>query len=266
MRFRWYFPLVAAVGLVLVAGCQDEGFVGDTGLYAVALTDGTAPLATSREAALYITERRVELPIEPPTDSQMAALSDVGNVAIPYPRLPWVQLDDYEIEVDWTVKNVSDQPVNVAVTINGFNEFDEYVPAFALDNDDIVPDFAMWEWVLALDPGESRSMTTREEQMREMAIDLATVVNGLPNANLAVSKGSQSAIDPRVQPYIPDVIPALTGFRIGLRVVTGGGPPPQVVLEATVRLRDLEGKIADPADAWVLPMPAQFTPPAAVDL
>lgn len=268
MRAWCFRLLLLVVPVVVVTGCQNQSHVGDGGLYALAMTSTTPPFATSRNAALYITERRVELPILAPTADQLAQLSaQIANYTNePYPRLPWVQRGDYEIECDWTVKNLTDQPVSVAVTFNGFNEFDEYVPGFALNNQDIVPDYAEWEWRFDLQPNQSRSMTTREDQFDEMAVDLATVVNGLPNANLAVSPGSQSATDPRVQQYIPPVIPALTGFRIGLRVQTGGGPPPELVLEATVRVRDVHHKLVDALRAWQLPMPTPFTPASVVNL
>jgi hypothetical protein len=256
-------PSIAAVGVLtaLIGACQDQVYVGAGGLHAIAVTEATAPFATGDDAALYIVETRVELPIRVPSEAAMQALSeDVQGVEVPFARLPWVERGDHELQVDWALRNLEDRPVVVEVVVNGFNEFDEYVPGFTVDNDDIIPDFAQWERRLALGPLESRMGTAREEHLDEVAVDLATVVNGIENANLVVSPRSHSSLDPRVQPYIPPVIPALTGLRIGLRVTTDGGPAPRLVLEATVRVRDVDGKIVDPDDAWDLPAPVAFTP------
>ncbi|MFW6050281.1 MAG: hypothetical protein ACODAU_03860 [Myxococcota bacterium] len=264
MRSPCTYAITAMTLAAVLAGCQDQETVGPV---AVALTEGSAPFATSDDAALYIVERRVELPIREPRQADLDRLGQqAGEVEVPFPRLPWVERGDYELEVDWVVKNLTDEPVSVTVTLNGFNEFHEYVPSFSLDNDDIIPDFGMWEWSMRLEPHEERTHTTREEHLDEVAVDLATVVNGLPNANMAVSERSHSSLDARVQEYIPDVIPALTGFRIGLRVLTGGGAAPELVLEATVRVRDDRARIVRPDNAWELPEPEQFTPAPVVDL
>jgi hypothetical protein len=255
------FTVVGALLCLLGLGCQDQTFVGLDGLLALAMTEDAAPFATGDDAAMYIVEARAELPLRVPSDGAMQALvEDAEGLEVPFPRLPWVERGDYELKVDWMVRNLEDRPVIVEVVLNGFNEFDEYVPGFTVDNDDIIPDFAQYERRLALDPLETRHGTVREEHLDEAAVDLATVVNGIENANLVMSPRSQSSLDPRVQPYIPPVIPALTGLRIGLRATTDGGPAPRLVLEATLRVRDLDDKVVDPDDAWELPVPTPFTP------
>jgi hypothetical protein len=72
------------------------------------------------------------------------------------------------------------------------------------------------------------------------------------------------------------VIPALTGFRVGLRaegeVAEGeiGEPPtvaaaPRLVAEVSVLVRDESGKVVSQSNAWVLPVPALVYPIAPVE-
>jgi hypothetical protein len=107
-------------------------------------------------------------------------------------------------------------------------------------------------------------VTVTERDLAEIATDLATVVNGAPNGNEVVYFMNQSGSgDPRIDPYIPALIPGLTGMRLGLRA----GEASNIVLEASIRLVDYAGKVSDdsenPEEVWVLPVPATYTPMAA---
>jgi hypothetical protein len=114
-----------------------------------------------------------------------------------------------------------------------------------------------------LDPGERRTLTVREEELDEMAVDLATVVNGAPNSNEVVYFENQSGHDERSQAYIPPVVPALVGLRTGLRVQAGedATSAPPAALEIAVRVRDVRDRLVGVGQAsWTLPEPAQFVP------
>jgi hypothetical protein len=209
------------------------------------------------EAALYLVETRVELPLRPPSDDQMTALMDLGGMTLPFSRLPWVERGDYVLEIDFDIVNLDDATHEVDFVVNGFNEFHEYVPLFILDEDDIIPEFAQWERRYEIEPFGHHSGTVRHEELDEVAIDLATVVNGVPNPHSVVYFDSQSAHDPRWTSYIPAVIPALTGVRVGLRTFETSN----LVAELTVRIRDDRRIVAkDLDDAWMLPVPELFLP------
>jgi hypothetical protein len=126
-------------------------------------------------------------------------------------------------------------------------------------DDEPVADFSQWEYVVRIAPFETIHDTIREAEIDEVEVDLATVVNGAPNSNQIVHFESQSATDPRAAPYIPEMIPGLTGFRLGIR----SGSAADLVLEASVRVRDEGDRIeTDEAEVWVLPVPATFAPSA----
>lgn len=252
-----------------LSGCVgvDERYAED-GLITFAVTSDAAPAAMSDEAAAFVIERRVEFPFVPPTPEEMAMLEAGAGQATPFARMPWVRRGDVGVEIDWVIHNLSDTPLELTFTLNGFNEFHEYFPAFTIEDDEIIFDFSGWERLFALPAHGKLEGTIREEEIDEVAIDLATVVNGAPNANEIVYFENQSAHDPRARMFIPAVIPGLTGVRLGVRV--GGSvsddpmmmtAAPPVVVEASVRLRDFEDRVAEEGDpAWPLPAPEAFTP------
>jgi hypothetical protein len=240
------------------AGClgQDEEFVGDTGFYAFAMTEATPAFATGDETSVFLVEMRVEFPIVAPTDEEMADL--MLQAPAPYARMPWVEVGDLAMEMDVTVKNLMPEAREVTVTINGFNEFDEYVPIVEVIDDEPVPQYSQWERTTRIDANETFEWTVDERELDEVAVDLATVVNGAPNPQQVVHFESQSGLDPRTDPYIPAVVPGVTGFRFGLMATAASN----LVFEASIRIRDVGDKLHtdEDEDPWVLPVPTPFTP------
>ncbi|MBX3247966.1 MAG: hypothetical protein KF901_12370 [Myxococcales bacterium] len=252
MRMLGLFGIAALVAV----GCTNHEYLGEDGLFAFAITEDTPPFVETEDGNLYIVEERIELPLEAPTAEEMAALSQ-GVDGLPWARRPWVERGDYELRIDWALINLDDSRRAVDLVVNGINEFHEYMPGFVVDDDEVIPEFAQWERSIVLEPLERRTGTIREEQLDEVAVDLATVVNGVTNANLVVHPDSHSSLDPRVQAFIPEIIPALVGVRVGLRSAS----PVNVAVELTVRVRDERGILADdPAEAWELPVPEIFEP------
>lgn len=267
------------LGLMVVAalacGCvEQQRYVTPPsgGVWAFAIDQDTPPFFTSEEGDVFLVEQRIEIPFRQPTAEELSVLGDVGDAQIPYAMLPWLRRGDIEIQVDYTLSNLSaDDTVDVAVTVNGFNEFHEYNPGIQVVDDELVVDFSQWERTIRLEPGARRSGTIRQEELDEAAVDLATVVNGVMNANQIVHPQNHSAVDPRSQMFIPDVIPGLTSVRMGLRVQTGaGGAPPLILIETTVRVFDFRGVLAQgdtnlatcrtAGTCWSPPVPMLFGP------
>lgn len=255
-----------AATLVLATGCLTEQRYMDPeggGPWVIAMQPDTPAFFESDDGNVYIVEARVPFEFRMPTAEEEAALGDVAGLDIPYATLPYVRRDDIEVQIDWTLSNVSDQRVTTAVTVNGFNEFHEYNPGVQVVDEEVIADFSQWERTIVLNPGERRTGTIREEEMDEVAVDLATVVNGVTNANQIVYFENQSANDRRSMMFIPGVVPALTGVRMGLRLTsedTESGPPP-AVLEFTIRIRDnRQILVQGNDDPWPLPTPTLFGP------
>jgi hypothetical protein len=241
------------VGGLLAGGCQrgDERFF----VNAFALTGEVAPVVETEEAALYLFEQRILLPLVPPTEAQLERRglpeppADQEEPALPFPRLPWIERGDLELQVDWVLTNLTapesadcpEATAEVVVVLNGVNEFFEYEPGFLLDDDEVIANFAQWERRYVLPPGASVTGTIREEEMDEVTVDLATLVNGAPNPNEVVFRENQFRRDPDVQPFIPEVIPGLVGVKLGLRAAVATC----LVLESSVRVRDLAGRLQE---------------------
>jgi hypothetical protein len=243
-----------------VFACDDERvYVGDDKLYQVALTaDTMAAVMGQMGDALYIVETRAELPILAPSSTQLAdRMSAAKNYKnLPFPRLPWVERGELEIQIDFTLSNLDNRERDVTVIVNGANEFDEYVPGVLLNDEDVVPLHSEWERSYSV-PAKSRiTGTVREEELDEAAVDLATVVNGAPNSDEVVYFENKSSTDERSKKYIPPVIPNLVAVRLGLRA-TQAAP---LLLEASVRVRDVGDKLAGAGDKRMRIDPEPFSP------
>lgn len=261
---------LGALGLAAVlSGCiADQRFVTNElgeGPWLIPIDRDTPVFFESDDASLFLVEERVLFPFREPTDEETAEMGQVGDLQVPYASLPFVRRGDIEVQVDFTLSYLASEdagPVAVTVRLNGINEFHEYDPQVAVVDDDLVVDFSQWERAYRLSPGERVSGTIRQQELDEVAVDLATVVNGAPNANQIVYFENQSAHDRRSQMYLPDLVPALTGVRIG--VMSQGqddeGALP-LLLEATVRVTDRRKVLVQGSDdPWQAPAPALFSP------
>ncbi len=251
----WISSLVVAV-----SGCTDVVYLGDEGFYAFAMTETTAPFAVTDEAALYIVEERIEFPIRRPTGEQLAdltALAATDPLLMTFGRAPWVTREDYRLEIDYVLINLDDAPHRVTVVANAINEFHEYSPGVVIDDQDIFAEFAGYERLVELAPFGRLTGTIRQEEVDEMAADLASVVQpGVTNPNTFMHPDSQSDRDPRAIPYVPSIVPGLVGVKMGMRVEE----PADIVCELTIRVRDDEDRIVDEVDAWQMPAPVVFEP------
>jgi len=272
-----------ALGLVLMlGGCNlAQAYVTPNGQSVVqlAMPSDTPPIAMSRESALYSVETDVWFPLRAPTDMEMSNLW--STPADPFDRMPWAQRNDYEVQITLVITNVDSQRITTTATINGINEFNRYLPSFTVDENDIIPDFSQWERTWSLAPGERRTVTIREEELDEVATDLASAVNTTVSfgtdpvtmmdttcsniANELVYFQNQSSIDPRSRMCVPTVVPALVGFVLGLRAEgSPDGVAPAVAIEASVRIRDLRSRLNTTSEPWDVMDLGQvsFTPPA----
>jgi hypothetical protein len=165
-----------------------------------------------------------------------------------------VKRDDIAIQVDFTLTNLDAEAHNIDVILNGANEFHEYVPRVLMDEERAIPLHSQWERRYDLGPKQRVSATVREEELDEMAVDLATVVNGAPNSDEIVYFENNSASDKRAKPYIPQVIPGLIAVRMGMRATAASN----ALLEASVRVRDQATKLAEDDEARLEQMPQAF--------
>lgn len=244
--------LTLGLMLCLASACvlEEQRYVIEN--ESVALTDTTAPaFVTDEDEEIFIVTRDFELPIKPPKDSDLDKLTQKAEGKnLPFPRYPWVERGDMELELAFTLANQGDETVVASVILNGRNEFNVYAPT--------AEDFNQWERRYELKPKERVHGVVTELEMDEIATDLATVVNGAPSSNLVVHFQSQSGRDDRVAQYIPSVIPGLIGLSAGIMTNEAAN----VVLEISIRAQDHGDRVPKRGERrWEeLPEPTPFVP------
>ncbi|HEY8944448.1 MAG TPA: hypothetical protein VIM73_09300 [Polyangiaceae bacterium] len=250
-------PAVAVLFALLLAGCGEDESQRTLPSIQLAIAPSVAPFYDDGELALYEVRRLVPLPILAPTESQRAALET--EPPPPFVRNPWITLDDVRVQLSWTLTNLDDEPRRVEVLIDPWNEFARYSPGLMIvdaQDGEAIPNLSGIDFLYRLEGKGSGASSRRHgtftfDDMDELARDFATVMNLAENpppalgseegdgallyANHAFSVENHSTRDPLVQAWIPSVIPALTGFDLGLRTEE----PATVAIEVVVEVVDL---------------------------
>jgi len=182
------------------------------------------------------------------------ALIDPGTI------IPYVAVDDLEVSVEWTIKNNDPaMPGNARIQLNGANQFFEYDPSLVvLSSDDEAPPSPGLGGDIPLDipAGGTLSGVFREDELREASIDLDLITRGQTNpfrATLLVDKNRTDFAEMSPLMYDDDGEPlpqTETGLKFPreafaqlLRVDLVFKPDRPMVLEYTVRVRDVRGEI-----------------------
>jgi hypothetical protein len=238
--------LLAALACACV---EEQRYVVENAAFAMS-ADTEPAFVNDDDDELFIITRTFSFPISPPSELVLGRLNGApAELVAPFPRAPWVTVDDVAYTLDFVVQNASDAPLSVLVGLDGVNEFNVYTPG--------PEDLHQWERRFAIPAGGREHFSVIAQEMREIAVDLATVVNGAPNSNLVVQFENQSGRDDRVKPYIPKAIPGLVGVVASLTTSTAAS----VQLELSVRAEDHGGRVPRRGDArWELPAPAPFMP------
>ena len=275
-------PSLLLVGVLLAAplsGCGSKDETRTLEPVQLGMSSDMAPIYDDDQMQLYEVKLPVGFPIKAPTAAEQANL-DSQPVA-PYPSKLWVEADDYDIQITWTLSNLDAEDHNVELLVDPWNEFGRYWPGMEVTDaqrGELQPNLSGIDVLFEL-PGtkggrESRRHGTLTVQdMKELAIDFGTVMNIIANApppdpnapdedptvtlvNHAFAVGNRSYNDPLSKPYIPGVIAGLTGVDIGMRT----REPANVALEIVIEVVDKgDSKVIsrDSKDAPI-PEPADY--------
>lgn len=247
----------------LLAACtNDPVYLSGPGNLEAGADDGNGGTSEARASLL--------LPIEPESSTDAAermARSTALGVEVPY-----VKVGDIEVSVEYTIKNLDTaMPGTARVQLNGGNELFAYDPSLVpIDEEEEIDAPGLeGDIPIHLEPGATVSGVFREDQLREASIDLDAITRGNVNpfaATLTVNKNADS-IQP-VTPYdptMPDVPQLPVGepipreaFRQIVRVDLVFRPDRRMVLELTVRVRDVRGILHDDLMAAPMGELAQF--------
>lgn len=212
------------------------------------------------------------LPILLETDEDRIEREQQQALLDPAIEIPYVKLGDLEVQVEWTIKNLEDREGKATIALNGANQFYAYDPSlFVVSADDEAPETPglAGDIPLPLAPLGQRSGVFTEDELREASIDLDQITRGNINpfrARLTISKHAESfeqlsppTFDANGEPVPPTptglVFPRAT-FAQMLRIDLVFKPDRHMVLEYTVRVRDMRGGLVHELGVDALTDPA----------
>lgn len=254
MRARLLSLIVAAA-----SGCNDPVFI-----------EQHRPLETRTDPMMgFVPDIDLfVLPVRRPNQRERQALDqEQMRLGLMQP-VPWAATRDFDIELEWVVKNLDNTAVDALFIVNGGNEFGDYVPAAFIDPnvpvDEQPPPPNLYGGApMHLAGNEIRTGVLREDDLHEAAIDLEAITRypdpagatatpfEVINHNSQLSKVGLDAVP------LNDVTPAMVRYVLTL---SANG---HVVLDYSVRVRDHSGKIASAtATNLYVPTDATLMPPA----
>jgi hypothetical protein len=214
-------------------------------------------------SALYV------LPVRRPTAVERQALAQLqktNKLAMP---VPWAQTRDFDVEIEYSVKNLDTQPTTCYVTLNGGNEFGDYVPMAYINpaanvEDQTPPPPLVSAQPVVIMPGQAATGTIREDQTQEASIDLEAITRypdpaGVRNTPFMAIE-HLSTVSRIGLGGVPanDITPMQVRFAIGFS--TDG----KAQMDYTIRVRDHNGKLALPTDKNLyVSTAAMLAPPVA---
>ena len=248
--------------LVLGAcGCNNPTYLQDNGPLETApamMGGGFAPAT-----GLYV------LPVRRPTQTERRTLDMVQQQLMLPDAVPWAQAKDFDIEIEWSVKNVDTMAATVIVALDGGNEFGDYVPGMYINpaanvEDQAPPPDLLTSPPLVIEPGATQTGVFREDDLQESALDLEAITR-YPSGGDAlatpfmviehrsnVSRIGLEGIPPN------DVTPAHVRYQFTVSADA------HVIMDYSVRVRDHNGKLAKPTDKNLyVDTSATLTPPVA---
>jgi hypothetical protein len=230
--------------VVAFAGCNNPTYLTET-----------RPLETQAQMGggygadtdLYV------LPVRRPTAVEQQLLNAEQMKRVLPMAVPWAGVRDFEIEIEWSVKNLDSAKVQAMLVVTGGNEFGDYDPTAYIDptakpEDQNPPPPLMGGTPIDLLANEVRTGVFREDDLAEAGLDLEAITRypapgAGRNAPFEVIVRNSSASRVGLEGIPPgDVTPAMVRYRFQ---ISASG---HVVFDYNVRIRDLNGKLAKPTD------------------
>jgi hypothetical protein len=260
----------------MISGCTGDSQV--TRPSEVALTDTTPPYYNVGQTTLYEVQVPVTMPMRAPNTSEQNQLASTQPApwaaAFGATTAPWIKVDDVQTTVRFTITNLDDAKHSFELLVDPWNPEVKYQPGIEIVSDEeTLPDLSGFDKYYTLDKKERLTGTLVPDDTRELAIDLATVMNintidpgdpdgnGLFNHTFNIQNRSTDT-DLLIKPYIPNAtdVPAIIGFTLGLRSLE----PMNVAVEVTVDVQDIAGKRVMPSDGTVNQDNQPLPPPAGI--
>jgi len=255
-------PVLALSALAaLSVGCSADDHQQSLPIVQVGMTKKVAPIYDDGETKIFEVKKGVQFPIlqpDPATEQQL----DQKKVA-PYGRMPWIEVDDVDVQVSWTISNLDDEQHVVELLVDPWNEFGRYYPGLQLTDRDegkYLPNFSGIDKRYVVEPKSNGDASRAHgvysyDDLKEVATDFATVmalIKRPPKApggaddmddatvtytNHAFEWQNRSFDDLLVQPWVPSTIAGLTGLDLGFRTEE----PATIAIEVAIEVVDKRG-------------------------
>jgi hypothetical protein len=279
-------PLVSGMWLLaaMISACSGDSQVGRPSV--VAMTDTTPPYYQAGQTTIYEVQVPVQMPMRAPDSTEAGRLGPAPSYLASFgaSTAPWIKVDDVQTTIRFTLTNLDDAKHSFELLIDPWNPYVKYKPGIQIVNADTTePDLSGYDRFYILDKKQRLVGTIVPDDTRELAMDLATVMNisvldpgdpdgnGLFNHTFNIQNRSNDPNDLLIAKYVPQStdVPAMTGFDLGLR----SSEPMNIAVEVTVDVQDIAGKKVMPADGTVnadnQPLPAAgatLAPPKVVPM
>jgi len=274
--------LIAAVAVLAAPACAvDPVYINaPLGIEVGTGADGDEGVGTARLALPYDRGRLTSTEYLRDRNAFLTELDARVDPDVPDDQLPLVRLGQLELEVEWTIRNLADQPGTARINIDGANQYFRYVPGnFVIDpadDDEPPPPPLAGNVPIAVPALADVSGVFREDQLHEAAIDLDLITRAGINpfaAMLNVHEEITGTADVPYVPYPPDQDnppPAppplpIEAFAHFVELDLTFTADTHMVLEYAVRVRDRDELLHDellaaPDGELMVFTPADFTP------
>src|SRR5262249_31694187 len=113
--------------VTVAAGCNNPTYLPEHRPLETQMPTMMGQMGYQSDTDLYV------LPVRKPTRDERAALR-AEQMAKNLPmEVPWAGTRDFDIEIEYSIKNLDAQPVQAFFTVVGGNEFGDYVPMMYID-------------------------------------------------------------------------------------------------------------------------------------
>jgi hypothetical protein len=254
-------PVLALATLsALTTGCGADDHQESLPLVQVGMTKKVAPIYDDGETKIFEVKKGIAFPILQPDSATERQLEQKDTE--PYGRAPWIEVDDVEVQVSWTISNLDDEQHVVELLVDPWNEFGRYYPGLQVTDADegkYMPNFSGIDKRYIVEPKSNGDASRAHgvysyDDLKEVAIDFATVmalIKSPPEApggddmedvtvtytNHAFQWQNRSFNDLLVKPWVPATIAGLTGLDLGFRTEE----PATIAIEVEVEVVDKRG-------------------------
>lgn len=185
------------LGIALAACANDPQYVqcGTSDTMDTCSLDSTQNLMGSGDEQFV--KGSLHVPLKPETADLTKIRTDLQMTMPDGVEVPLYRLNQYDVSVEYTVKNLDDKPGQVKISLDGANEAFAWDPSMIMPADDEAPPAPHLSGDIPIDiqAGGQLDGIFREDQLLEAAIDLDQITRGNINmyaATLTVNKNADT--------------------------------------------------------------------------